>query len=219
VVQAPAAALAKRIRAALLAQTELRLKVKVRGEDGVEEEDDEGDAEVAQPDSAASGAPSAGASATTAPRAASGQAGPAATPPGSPSGTVAFTKTRLAWDTTRKKVQAELRKLEQAILAQCAAFPDAKEIAEGARNLYRILDYLDERLIDKLDEMLNAQSPADSRRLHAEAREIVDEYIDYVKSEELFADIDDNGFVPVAITSALNAALGAMARQLRAVTP
>jgi hypothetical protein len=41
VVQSPGAALAKRLRQALLDQTQLRLKVKVRGEDGVEELDGE----------------------------------------------------------------------------------------------------------------------------------------------------------------------------------
>src|SRR5512139_42263 len=46
VVQAPAAGLAKRLRAALLAQTELRLKVKVRGEDGEETDGEEEAAET-----------------------------------------------------------------------------------------------------------------------------------------------------------------------------
>src|SRR5512139_760744 len=41
VVQSPAAALAKRLRQALLDQTEMRWKVRVRGEDGLEEEDGE----------------------------------------------------------------------------------------------------------------------------------------------------------------------------------
>jgi len=45
VVQSPATQLAKRIRQALLEQTEMRLKVKVRGEDGVEEQDGEDEGE------------------------------------------------------------------------------------------------------------------------------------------------------------------------------
>jgi len=45
VVQAAAAGLAKRIKAALLAQTELRLKVRVRGEDADDVEEDGDDAE------------------------------------------------------------------------------------------------------------------------------------------------------------------------------
>lgn len=43
VVQSPAAGLAKRLRAALLTQTGLRLKVRVRGDDGVAEQDGEDD--------------------------------------------------------------------------------------------------------------------------------------------------------------------------------
>jgi hypothetical protein len=52
VVKSPAAQLAKRLRQALLEQTAMRLKVRVRGEDGVEEQDgeDEGEDQVgAQP--------------------------------------------------------------------------------------------------------------------------------------------------------------------------
>ena len=48
VVKSPATQLAKRLRQALLDQTEMRLKVKVRGEDGVEEQDGE-DEDEAQP--------------------------------------------------------------------------------------------------------------------------------------------------------------------------
>jgi len=129
---------------------------------------------------------------------------------------VVFQQTRLAWDSTRKQVQAELRKLEEAILAQSQDQPDLQEIAEGTKNLYKILDHLDERLIDKLDDALNAASPDERKGFHQEARKIVDEYLHYVKGEELFDDIDDNGFVPVAIASTLNASLGTMARQLDA---
>ena len=128
---------------------------------------------------------------------------------------VAFQQTRLTWDTTRKQVQGDLRKLEEAILAQCKDQPDLTQIAEGTKNLYRILDYLDERLMDKLDDALNAATPEARTALHQEAREIVDEYMDYVKAEELFEDIDDNGFTTVAIASTLNASLATMARQLR----
>lgn len=46
VVQSPAAGLAKRVRAALLAQTALRVKVRVRGDDGQEDEDGDAEAEA-----------------------------------------------------------------------------------------------------------------------------------------------------------------------------
>ena len=45
IVQSPAGGLAKRLRQALLAQTELKFKVKVRGEDGAEDNDGEDGAE------------------------------------------------------------------------------------------------------------------------------------------------------------------------------
>jgi hypothetical protein len=128
---------------------------------------------------------------------------------------VVFQQTRLTWDSTRKQVQVDLRKLEEAILAQCKDQPDLQQIAEGTKNLYNILEHLDERLMDKLDDALNAATPEARAELHEEARTIVDEYMDYVKGEELFEDIDDNGFVAVEIASTLNASLGTMAKQLR----
>jgi hypothetical protein len=131
---------------------------------------------------------------------------------------VRFQQTRLVWDQTRKKVQGELRKLEGAILEQCKTQPDMQVIAEGTKDLYSILEVLDERLIDKLDEALNATTPQARNDLQAEAGTIIEEYMAYVKSEALFDDIDDNGFVPVAIASTLNASLNAMAKQLHAAT-
>ena len=112
-------------------------------------------------------------------------------------------------------MQVDLRKLEDAILAQCKDQPDLQQIAEGTKNLYNILEYLDERLMDKLDEALNAATPEARTALHQEAREIVDEYMDYVRGEDLFEDIDDNGFVAVKIASTLNASLATIAEQLR----
>lgn len=151
-----------------------------------------------------------------------GTAGTAGTSPGAESRTggtapgIAFTQSRLVWDSTRKKVQSELRRLEASILDICKDEPDFAAIAAGAKTLYARLDFLDERLIDKLDEALNAATPEERRARHDEAREIVSEYVDFVESEELLQDIDDNGFVGVAIKSSLTTSLGAIDKRLKA---
>lgn len=143
--------------------------------------------------------------------------GPAAPPPKAASApSVVFTQSRLAWDKTRKLVQAELRKLELAVQDQSRDEPDYETIAANTRVIYQVLDFLDERLIDKLDEALNATLEDERRARQDEAREIIDEYLDYIRTDELLQAVDDNGFIDVAIVSSLNACLTTVGKQLRA---
>jgi hypothetical protein len=137
-------------------------------------------------------------------------------------GLVALQKSRLEWDGLRKNVQAQLRDLERSILDAVRAHnadPDAAdtfdeaEVAVGVGRLYRILDRLDARLVDKLDEALNADGE-ERRARHAEAAEIVKEYQAFVDGDDLIAEIDGNGFFPTTIRGDAQAALGALARQL-----
>lgn len=143
-----------------------------------------------------------------------GTAAPERTVASAPS--VVFTQSRLAWDKTRKLVQNELRKLELAVLEQCRDEPDYAVIAGNTQALYQVLEVLDERLIDKFDEALNATLETDRRARQDEAREIVDEYMDYIRSDAFLHAIDDNGFVDVAIVSSLTACLTTVGKQLRA---
>lgn len=129
---------------------------------------------------------------------------------------VAFTQARLAWDQTRKKIQSDLRKLEAAILAQCEAEPDAADIAAGTKNLYSLLESLDERLIDKLDEALNAPDAAQRLALHTQARNVVDEYLAFVARDPLMQDIDNNGFASTSILSSVSASLKLISTRLAA---
>lgn len=130
--------------------------------------------------------------------------------------TVAFTQARLAWDGTRKHVQSELQRLEAAVLEDCADEPDFATIKGNAKLLYTVLDFLDERLIDKLDEALNAEAGPARKALTDEAREIISEYTDYVANDDLLRDVDDNGFVDVEIIPAVTSALRAIDAQLKA---
>ena len=138
-------------------------------------------------------------------------------PPKAPAvSNVVFTQTRLAWDQTRKKIQSELQKLETAILEGCADQDDfdAAGVAAGTKSLYTILDKLDTRLIDKLDEALNAEDAGKRSQLQAEAGKIVQEYLAFVNSDALMAEIDANGFTPVAVRQSAVAALKLLASKL-----
>lgn len=132
-----------------------------------------------------------------------------------PSGAqVIFTRVRLDWQNTRKTVRAELQALEDEILAESEEEPDFADISTGTGALFEMLETLDERLIDKLDEALNSSDPAQRRALHAQALEIVGGYRDFVRSDALLADIDDNGFLDLEVRATLDGALAAMAAQL-----
>lgn len=142
---------------------------------------------------------------------------PVAVPEAKPSGAnVVFMQSRLAWDKTRKLVQAELRRVEAAILEGCKDQPDFAVIAGNSKLIHLPLRVLDERLIDKLDELLGAATAEERQLFQAEASRIVDEYASYVKSDKTLQMIADNGFVEVAIMSALNTCLAVLAKQLRA---
>jgi hypothetical protein len=119
---------------------------------------------------------------------------------------VIFQQTRLAWDATRSKLKAEVKKLEDDIRARCTEDPDVGNDGVDLSPLSVVLERLDSRLMDKLDEALNAEDPAGRQKAHSEAKTIVADYMAFVNGNELMADIDDSGFVPVTVReTALNA--------------
>ena len=129
---------------------------------------------------------------------------------------------RLAWDATRKKVQSQLQELEKAILSAVETHNQDKtaedeyemtEVAEGTKQLYLILDELDTRLIDKLDEALNADGEA-RVALHKEAKEIINEYQQFVASDPLMAAIDNNGFFDSSIRKVVDGTLSVLASKI-----
>jgi hypothetical protein len=139
--------------------------------------------------------------------------------PGKPAATgdlVSLQQARLVWSKARQTVRAELEKLEKSILAICKEKeePDYPGIVAGTKDLYEILEVLDESLIDKLDEALNAPTPEQRTARHDEARDIIADYLEFVKNDALIGDIDDNGFTPVHVRSTLTTTLNALAGKL-----
>lgn len=128
---------------------------------------------------------------------------------------VAFTQTRLDWDQARKQVLTQLGMLKASIVQASGEEEDFAEIRSGVGQLYEILEILDERLIDKLDDALNASGDARAN-LQREASGIVDEYLDFVSTDALMQDIDRNGFVDLDIQSSLMTRLRRMNEALLA---
>ncbi len=90
---------------------------------------------------------------------------------------------------------------------------DEAGLATHARKLYVLLEQLDERLIDKLDEALNAQGAA-RQALNQEAAAIIGQYQAFVNTDPLIAAIDDNGFIQTSIRQEVQRTLTQLAAQL-----
>jgi hypothetical protein len=127
---------------------------------------------------------------------------------------VVLQQSRLAWDTTRKQVQADLKELEASILAACEEDEEVGAKAVDVSVLHTVLDGLDNRLIDKLDEALNAADPAQRSKLNQEAKTIAGEYVAFINGNALMADIDDSGFKPVSIRKGSLATLAQLSSKL-----
>jgi hypothetical protein len=135
---------------------------------------------------------------------------------------VQLQKSRLAWDGLRKQLGAQLGTLERSILDAVRAHNaeqeseeifDEGEVASGTQRLHALLDSLDERLIDKLDEALNAAG-AERTRLQQQAAAIVREYQAFVDSDALIASIDGSGFAPTTIRADAQRTLAELAAAL-----
>jgi len=140
---------------------------------------------------------------------------PGNTPTGNSAGggasTVTYAKSRLAWLAARKKVESEIDKLRSEIVATYKDDGIADQLESSFRTrVAPVLTSLDESLADKLDEVANATDPTVRAGLVAEAKAIMQRYQDYLSSESLIADLDDNPFVPLSIQQTVSATLSAL---------
>lgn len=129
---------------------------------------------------------------------------------------------RLAYDRLRKSVQDQLRDLEQSILAAVQAHNrdesredefDEADVASAVKQVYAMLDRLDGRLIDKLDQALSAKDEA-REAFHAEAAVIVKQYQQFVATDPMLKAIDENGFATTNIRASVEKTLADLAEQL-----
>jgi len=128
----------------------------------------------------------------------------------------AFQKSKLVWERTRASIQAELQKLEQAILDVCQEEEDFDAIKANSGSVYIALDELDDELIHVLDDAAATEDKKTRADLHSEAREIVQRYMDYVAADEFLGEVDSNPFTTVKVRATLESSLSALAKSLQA---
>jgi hypothetical protein len=136
---------------------------------------------------------------------------------------VKLQKSRVAWELLRKTVQAQLQELEQSIIAGVKAHNadetveeefDEAQIATAVKQLHKMMEKLDTRLIDKLDEALNAKEPSERESRHTEAAGIIKEYKAFVDGDAMLAEIDSNGFTNSSIRTSVVSTLSELAGNL-----
>lgn len=130
-----------------------------------------------------------------------GRAAPASGP------LVGLQRARVAWDIARKQARTEVEKLETAILARVKGYPFEQEVAASTHHLFAMFATLDERLIDRLDQALNAPDPAVRAQLQKTAASVAGEYLAFVNGDKLLQAIDNNPFHPIAAHKTLSATL------------
>lgn len=136
---------------------------------------------------------------------------------------VVFQQIRLSWEAARKRLQDELTIVISAVkkaVEEHNANPDVEEIIDadelkkGLEKMQSVTEKLDLRLIDKLDEALNATDPATRQKKHREAKGIVNEYLDFIGTDQVMAKIDENGFAVTKVKKVVEGALKTMAGKL-----
>jgi hypothetical protein len=195
VLQAQVAGLAKRLKAALLAQTGLRInKMRCRGEDGDDHDDDE-EAQLvaAAPEGGANG----GADAPW-PKAA------------------ALAKARLEWGQARQHAVSEIGRLKDLLADEYREAPgEQAALARALQRLDATIASMDDAMSDQLDQLLNAQ-PVERAALASRAASTLERLLGFVTRDEILATIDGNELAPdMKVAEPLSARLQAIATALR----
>jgi hypothetical protein len=129
---------------------------------------------------------------------------------------------RHKWNETRGHVRTELESLEKAILDDCKQMNgdpneelevDLDELSKQTKQIFGIMDKMDERLIDTLDEALAAKDEQRGQK-QKQAAAIVKEYQAILQSDPLIAQIDGSGFMNTSIRQTFAQALEELAGNL-----
>jgi hypothetical protein len=127
---------------------------------------------------------------------------------------VNYAQARLRWDTAKKLLGADIKKLQDAIRADTQGSTEAPEAEKVVKNLEQFLHRFDDSLLDLLDEALN-QSDAERRRaVNGRAVAVINEYLEAISSPRVEA-LDQNPYRPINVHARLSGFLKNLRKQLR----
>ena len=159
-----------------------------------------------------------GASSTLAPPSASAPPPTAEQKPGAaPTDAGTLQKSRLIWESARKKVTTEIGSFKLAVRKEFAGDPQETSAVNTLGQLDEILARLDGRLTDTLDGMLTETDATKRAKLHGDAKGLIDEYFAYTQSNPLVQKLDgDTPFgMKLSIGATMTATLKALQTSLR----
>ncbi len=131
-------------------------------------------------------------------------------------GAVTYAKSRLAWLATRKKIEGDIDRLREEIIEVYDDEGRGEELGSKFRDwVAPVLNALDERLADALDDATNAHDEEDRAKKVAEAKEIIGDYTTFLNTDPHVKELDSNPFVPLSIRDTIAATLTTLAQAVR----
>jgi hypothetical protein len=131
---------------------------------------------------------------------------------------VVLQKSRVDWDTARQNLHAQLQTVSAAVKKECEN-PDEYDVAnvlEGCKKLDVILERLDTRLIDVLDQALTAKDIGVRVGFEKQAVGLINEYLKTVTTDPTVKAVDESGLIAVPIQQSMSKLLSEMAGRLSA---
>jgi hypothetical protein len=132
-------------------------------------------------------------------------------------------KSRLTWVATLDRVQSQIDVAAANLITRCEEINDDEDSEEGfdmkdvkskAKALHQKLAILDRRLVQELDDGLNAQTPEARAEALKVARATVEEYAGVVKDNKFLEKLDKSGFPKAKLKETLDAVLKNLAANL-----
>jgi hypothetical protein len=207
-MEKPPAGLARILQKWIKDNTGLGLKVMV----GAESAEDEEEQPAAGAAPSASSAPAAAATAKAAPAKEDTQEKNALEERRS-----VFKKARATWIAVKNKAEADLEKVKDGARMQYIHDKDQyPKIAKGCQDIDAILDNLDDKLRDTLDQYASTPltNKAKLQTLSAAATEVLNKYYNYVANDPIMKAIDKKEFADVTVHAPIMKALGDLRKAL-----
>ena len=129
-------------------------------------------------------------------------------------GFVAMQKSRLLWDSARKRVASEIAEFKNKAAAEFAGDPEETIVLDALDRLDEITSTLDDRLIDALDDLLSEQDPVKHAIQLGHTREVLKDYADFVHTNELVKGLE--GDTPFGMKLSIGSIMAATVKALQA---
>lgn len=129
-------------------------------------------------------------------------------------GIVQMQKSRLLWDSARKKIVGEIAELKKRAMEEFEDDPEEAQVLDALDQLDEITSELDSRLLDALDDLLSEQDPAEHAALLEDAKDILADYVEFIQTNALVQNL--NGETPFGMSLSIGSTLAATVKALQA---